>query len=717
MELEFGDATRSAPILSKSNTMQVRVDHVFSDKHQASVRFMSAPNSYPGVYPVGMGLSPAFDAGQKATSYTGAITDTYVLSPYMTNELRLNYFRVAVDFPLLAEPGSLGVTLPYIAINGFTNLGANYSFPQGRTFNSYELQDTMTWVRGKHTLRYGFDINKQIARQSAPVSVRGILSFADSIYNKETVTGFANFLDDFSGEGTGVVSRQFGTPIYHPTVTRQSYFVQDSWKLTPQFTLNLGLRYDYFGQPANGNFQYPMVSMDPKNFPNSSKIPADRNNFGPTIGFAYNPRWGVFSDGKTVFRGGFQIGYDGWLNSLLSNMAANSPNNPGNAPYNATIDGTTPRGIAGTYNHIFPTLVAAPVTDPLIDTSSQFTRNIVNPYTMHWSLGVQRELLSNLLMDVSYVGSVGRKLFITRDLNPYKTVGGIMQHLDPLQGSRIVRDSAGNSNYNSLQVDVRNKPMNTIAGGISFDSSWTWSHNLDVVSEAYTTSSSQGSLFSSHWMGLQNLNIDYGNSDLDRRHRWVTTLIWDVRGPKQGVLGQILGGWTIIGSMPIMSGTPFTVSNGTDRDGDGNGAQDRPDIGNPQMPITSRAVISAKCQSGYLNPDTASCTTPDQVYWVQSKSLPDAKTARRNSVFSGGAIYADMSFLKKFRIRERLNFEYRAEIFNIGNTMNFNYAPTGVTGLGLRMNQPAGKFMNWNQSDYYTNPGNRQITMGVKLIF
>lgn len=80
-------------------------------------------------------------------------------------------------------------------------------------------------------------------------------------------------------------------------------------------------------------------------------------------------------------------------------------------------------------------------------------------------------------------------------------------------------------------------------------------------------------------------------------------------------------------------------------------------------------------------------------------------------------MYADMSFLKKFRIREGLNFEYRAEIFNIGNTMNFNYAPTGVSGTGLKLNQPAGRFMNWSESDSYTNPGNRTIRMGVKLIF
>ncbi|HYH00515.1 MAG TPA: TonB-dependent receptor [Terriglobales bacterium] len=719
MNFEYGSTTRAVPRLYAGNTIQARVDHILSEKHQLSFRFLQSPGSYKGIY--ALGVQPEFDAGYLSKSYTGAITDTYVISSHVTNELRLNYARVAVDWPLMAAPGSLGATHPTIAITGFTTMGTSASYPQGRTFNNYELQDTMTWIHGKHTFRFGLDVNKQIARQSAPVTTRGALTYADATSPLGTTFAFANFLDDFSGTGLNTVSRQFGTPVYHPTTTRQSYFIQDSWKATPQLTLNFGLRYDLFGQPANGNFPYPAVSMDPANFPNKAEIPVDKNNFGPNFGFSYNPQWGFFSDGKTVIRGGFQIGYDGWYNNLLSNMAAGAPNNPTNVAYNGVANSATPRGQVGIYNVRFPTLTAA-AFNPLADSASQFTPNIRNPYTMRWSFGVQRETRWGMLVDLSYVGSVGRKLFISRELNPVmpRADGTAGTRMFPTMGSRTVRDSAANSNYNSLQLDVRSKAKETVLGGVTFTSSYTWSHNLDVQSETFATSGQQSAYASSRWLALQDLNIDYGNSDLDRRHRWVTSLIWDIRGPKHGFLGQAFGGWSITAAIPVMSGTPFSVSNNYDRDGDGSAVADRPNIGNTRMPIWTRALISTtaqNCASGLWNPDAKGCTTADQVYWVQAKGAPNEKTARRNNVFSEGAIYADVNVMKKFRVTEGFNLEARAEIFNIGNNMNFNYAPTGLNGYGLRITQPAGRFMPWQESDYYTSPGNRTMRLQLKAIF
>lgn len=723
--LEYGTATRVAPVLFKGNTQQARFDHYFTDTHQVAVRFMSSPGGYPGIYSIGM--APAFDAGYQSKSYTGAITDTLVINTHLTNEIRLNYFRVGVDWPVLASNG-IGTTLPAIGITNFTTLGTNSSYPQGRTFNNYELQETMTWMTGRHTIRFGFDINKQIARQIAPIGPRGTLSYKDSSSTLGAVTAFANFLDDFSGAGNAVVSKPFGTAVYHPNTFRQSYFVQDAWKVNPSLTINAGLRYDYFGQPANGNFPYPAASMDPANFPNKAEIPADKNNFAPSVGFAYNPKWGFFADGKTVIRGGFQIGYDGWYNNLLSNMAAAAPNNPSNLSYNATINATTPRGVAGTYNTIFPTLVPAPYTNPLVDTSNQFAANIRNPYTMRYSFGVQRELPSRMVLDVSYVGSQSRKLFITRDLNPRtpNPDGTAGPRINPAMGMRGVRDSAGTSNYNSLQIGLRSKTLKTFAGDVGFDSSYTYAKNMDNASETFATSSAGSAYNSSRWLALQDPRLDYSVSDLDRRHRWVTSLMWDIRAPKngflsEGVFAQVLGGWSITASVPVMSGTPFTVLNGIDRDGDGSPAADRPDIGNPNAPYTSRAIISTAaqgCGSGLWNPDAGACTTADQVRWVQSKALPGAKTARRNSVFTPGSIYADVNILKKFRIREGLNMEARAEIFNITNTWNFNYPANGLALNGLSLNAGANRFLPARtESDYYTNPGRRTIRLGMKVIF
>lgn len=735
LELEYGTATRFAPVLFKGNTQQVRVDHNFSEKHFINFRFMSSPGSYAGIYSLGM--SPEFDAGYASKSYTGAISDTLLLSTHVTNELRLNYYRVAVDWPVLATSG-VGVTLPSIAISGLTSLGTSSSYPQGRTFNNYELQDTMTWMVGKHSVRYGFDVNKQIARQSAPVTSRGALGYQRSVSSLGTTEAFSNFLDDFSGAGNGVVSRQFGSPIYHPTVTRQSYFVQDAWKITQNLTLNLGLRWDLFSQPANGNFPYPAVSLDAANFPNKAEIPVDKNNFGPSVGFAYNPKSGfLFGEGKTVIRGGFQIGYDSWYNNLLSNMAAAAPNNPSNLPYNATVNGTTtPRGLAGTYNTLFPNLTPAPF-NPLSDAGSQFTSNIVNPYTMRYSFGVQRDLPGNLILDVSYVGALGRKLFVSQELNPRlpNPDGTAGARLYPDQGSRTVRSSTGNSNFNSMQIGMRSKTLKTVVGGFIFDSSYTWSKNMDTASETFQTSSGGSAYASSRWITLNdpklvasnlgqylNAKLDYGVSDLDRRHRWITSFMWDIKGPKSGFLGQVAGGWSLGASIPLMSGTPFSILNGFDRDGDGSLANDRADIGNPSAPITSRAIFSTTgqaCSSGLWNPDTAACTTADQVHWVQTKGFPTSKTTGRNGAWTPGMILTDMNVMKKFRVSEGKSFEVRAEIFNIFNHRNFNYAPNGASNTlpGFRLDSAPGLFLPYAESDYYTGPGRRTMRMGAKFIF
>lgn len=714
MMLEYGQATRSAPQLWYGNTIQAKVDQIISPKQQLSFRFLQSPGSYAGIYSIGM--SPTFDTGYAGQSYSAGITHTYVLSNTMTNELRLSYHRQAVNWTPFAEPGSLGATLPLIGITGFTTVGLSSSYPQGRTFNNYELQDTVSLVKGRHTLRAGLSINKQIARQIAPMPVRGSLGYQAA----SGISAFANFLDDFSGTGSNVVYKQFGTALYHPGVTRQSYFVQDAWKATSELTLNLGLRYDYFGQPANNSFAYPAVSLDPKVFPNPTKIESDKNNFGPSVGFAYNPRSGWFSDGLTVFRGGFQIGYDGEFNNLLSNMATGSPNNPTNVAYNATINSTTPRGVVKPFTQIFNTLTPAAITNPLVGTASQFTGNFPNPYVMRYSLGVQRELASGFVLDTSYVGSASRKLYINRELNPRIPLANGLAggRLDPTMGSRTVRQPAATANYNALQVELRHKQTNTMLGALSFDASYTWSKNLDETSEVFVTSSQNSSYASSQWMGLKNLAIDYGTSDLDRRHRFVASFVWDVVGPKSGILGQAFGGWTLTGVVPIMSGTPFTVSNGLDRDGDGASGGDRPDIGNVNAPITTRAIISSTCSSGLYNPDADACTTADAVHWVQSATIPGAKTAARNAAWTDGFWSTDMNVMKKFTLTERTKLEFRAEFFNIFNHMNFNYAPTGNSSYGLRLDQPAGSFLPWRtESDYYTGPGNRTTRLGLKVIF
>src|SRR6185503_1412669 len=145
------------------------------------------------------------------------------------------------------------------------------------------------------------------------------------------------------------------------------------------------------------------------------------NNFGPTVGFAWNPQdtdgfLGSLLGGKTVIRGGFQMSYDAWFNNLFSNMAGAVPNLVGSVAPAPAQNNATPRGIAN-WSGQFTALTPAPL-NPLTDTGSQFMKNMPSPYTMRYSFGVQRELPWKMVADVSYVGSQSRKQLINVQLNP-----------------------------------------------------------------------------------------------------------------------------------------------------------------------------------------------------------------------------------------------------------------------------------------------------------
>jgi hypothetical protein len=238
---------------------------------------------------------------------------------------------------------------------------------------------------------------------------------------------------------------------------------------------------------------------------------------------------------------------------------------------------------------------------------------------------------------------------------------------------------------------------------------------MDTLSETFATNSStQNPSLSPAW-GIPLKSVDWGSSDNDRRHNWSTAVNWNVRGPKKGILGQIAGGWQVAPIITLQSGTPFTVVNGVDRDFDGTNIGDRADVGNPYQPMNSfaRQVGAATCASLLQNPATGKCVSRLDVHWVQVTSLSRFSNQQRNSVFTQGLFQVDANILKTFRITERFKFEYRAEIFNITNSQNFN-TPASATNRNLTATSGA-NFL--NQGLLSSGNGNRSMRMGLKLIF
>ena len=581
--VEFGTKITTTNDTFLDRQLMGRVDHVISAKDQLSFRYLYDKQNDPlgGASP----FFPGFATSFQYPSQNLAASETHVFSSTLTNELRLSFNRANLDYGINTE-NAMGPTLPYYSIgSGITSIGVQTNLPQGRVVNNYALQETMSKVYGAHSFRFGTTINQQRTRQFAPIRSRGEVDYT-------TTTGysnFANFADDYSGS-TGVVQHDFGSPAYYPNFTRQAYFFQDRWRLNNDVTLTLGIRYEYFGLPMNslkkaaysGIFNLDPVSLTGP-YSDFTKVDADKNNFAPAIGIAWSPRatsgiLGIlFGEKKAVIRTGYQIGYDSFFNNIASNAATATPNVVATSITSNALT-TAGRGVAN-WSSYMPTVARAPLPS---DSQTLILKNLVNPYSQRWSFGYQRELPASFLMDVSYVGSQGVKLYANEDFNPSVPLSmriGLQNtytnpgRLDNLQGSRLTRTNGGNSTYEALQFGLDHR----MSHGMLLKFAYTWSKMIDNSVDVFGLAGSntpQNTAVPSIYGGLHS---DKSISQLDRTYRVNISYIYDLpfMSAQKGIVGKVVGGWKLSGQTTFESGVPMTVTNGADADGIG-GNYDRP---------------------------------------------------------------------------------------------------------------------------------------------
>jgi outer membrane receptor protein involved in Fe transport len=730
---------RTAPRAFKDFNILERVDWTVSQKQNLSFRFLYDKQSDTSG---NVGINPAFDIPFNGLTLGANLNHVYTFKPNLLNEFRFGYIRYNYGW-FFPDSNSIGATAPDLSITSLSNLTVASTYPQGRIANSYQFQDTVGWTVGKHSFRFGAEFLRQISTQVAPFNSRGQVGYtttANNSFSGGVITGLANFIDNYSGTSTNPVAISFGSGEYHPNLFSYAFFFQDSWKVSPTFTLNYGIRYENFGQAAN-DFKYPaFVGYGTADILSTAKVNPDNNNFGPSIGFAWNPLQ------KFVLRGGYGVSYDTFYNNLLSNMAAGSPNALANIAVPGASTLATPRGL---YNvsSILPMLQPSAVT-PYSNQTSIFSQNIRNPYGHRFSFGIQYELPANMVMDLSYVGSLGRQLFYTNPLNPAvpnatftaadtQTVTGaancgsningpitscsVTKRLYPNRGLIQIRDSGLTSNYNAMQLVVRRKFGNLgHFGGLMFSSAFTWSKNMDVLTETFASNSSGQNPSRSPAWGTPLKVLDYGPSDNDRRFVWSSAAQWNLPGPKKGVLGVLAGGWSVAPVLQVQSGTPFTILDGSDRDWDGSTLGDRANLGNVNAPVNARAkaVATSVCASGLQNPaigtaNGVGCVTANDVHFIQVTAYSPTSDliVGRNANYTNGYIQLDANIMKTFKLGERFNLEYRAEIFDVTNHVNFN---TPVSSTNRNVTSSVGTdFLNYQ----LTSPGARSMRMGLKLIF
>jgi hypothetical protein len=475
-------------------------------------------------------------------------------------------------------------------------------------------------------------------------------------------------------------------------------------------------------------------------------VKPDKNNFAPIAGLAYAPSFDsgllekLFGNKKSVFRTGYQIGYDSFFNNIASNAAATSPNLLSTA-IPSVVDTNDPRGLAN-LSSAFPA-VAAPLSP--LSSETLILKNLVNPYYQRWSAGIQRELPWQMLLDVSYVGTTGTKLFINEDLNPlvppslrnypagYTAASflpsQIMGRFDPLQGSRLTRTNGGSSTYNAAQLNLSKR----FSKDLTFNLAYTRSKFIDDSSDVFSTAGNnlpQQSAIPSIFGGLKN---DKSVSLYDRPNRMVLTYLYRLpfMSEQKGVLGRIAGGWQISGVTTIESGAPLNVMNGMDADGLG-GNFDRPDY-NPSGRPGVRAVPNAASPTGYVNPDDPAGPNtpinPANAMYIGLPAWPGCSPATTAPCPSGNlgrftlrtprTDNFDASLNKAVTIREKMRLEFRMEAYNVFNHRQYgseSISPfdTGTVAISANVyTSPAGRFLNPGFAD----GGARAIRYQLKFVF
>jgi hypothetical protein len=536
-DIEFGETAISSTQPVDDDQLLSRIDWTPTQKDSLAFRYVFDNQRFNNQFAtVGSGGSPfpGFEVDVPSRVHNFFFNYTRSISSRLTNEARFGLGRFSANFvardPQVAASGPVFSFTGAGLGQGVTSAGLPSAFPQGRLFNNYQIQDTLSYTSGKHTFRFGGDVNIQRSRQDIPLNSRGVLTFAGG----GGFNAFGNFVDGFSGRGGGGAAIQFGSPVIFPNAFYQNYFINDTWRVRENLTLNLGLRYENYGTPFN-SIRFPAFAGFDQPVETVARQQRDDNNFAPRFSFAYLPRFfkALFGDSKTAIRGGFAVNYDFFFNNILTNTAATVPNSFGVTNFGVSLPADTdPRGIAKFGVGSLPT---TGTPDPFA-TINTIPVNLVNPQTYVYNFNVQRELPLNLIADVAYVGSRGTRLFINEQLNP--GIGGFdtLTRAFTNRGSVIARTNGGDSSYNSLQARLDRG----FSRGLLLRFAYTFSKAIDNVNSEVFTTTGGTSVGSDPF----NRRVDRSLASFDVPHRFVATFIYELPSLTKHGLGQaLLGGY------------------------------------------------------------------------------------------------------------------------------------------------------------------------------
>jgi hypothetical protein len=729
--VEMGTVQRNSGLDTQSPELDLKGDYVFSEKDTLNLRFIHTSYLAPFDFFNAPGQLPGFDSDQNGISDNAGIVETHVFSPKLLNEFRLSYGRIGFTFGLPSSTTSNPLyNQPTVSVTGIQGYGIPGGIPQGRFHNTYQLQDSVSWTKGKHFLKIGADIEDVRVRDEVPWNYYGEIGYVTDVNpspvgeGSVTYTGLANLIDDFGGPNSAV-SQNFGAPLARPQLVSQNYFVQDTWRPQPDLSIDMGFRYEYNGAPFNApGTPYPGVDLnDIACFPSAGvtcnlKQQADGSQWGPRAGLSYNPE--IFGQHKSVIRAGFGVFYDVVFTNIIDNIQATAPNAASPVIYSSALE--NPRG-TGNWAEQFANLNHSPLPG---NTDEPIADHLLSPRTMHWNLGIQQELPWATSLQVNYVGERGEHLYANEEINPYVNDFFYSSRVNPTRGNMVIRDNSGDSNYTGLWAELDHQFNHAFL----LRASYTLGRAMDDSSEIFTFNN-QSSYPSSRY-GTNRGTTDYGLSAYDHRQRLVVSYIWQpavwhTEGSMR-VLGNIVNRWSIAGISQFQSGSPENVEVGYDVNGDGIG-NDRPQVGNPKAPMATYAFDDSWY---YGASDGGLCSGPSlwytnnpcevvsksDVHWIVSPYGQEVShPVSRNSIISPGYQQWDMNIQRSFKLYENVILDFRGEMFNI-----FNHGEPGIANTSLISGIPTDAFTGPNGTNTFddyapTVSGHRHARLFVRIRF
>ena len=750
-QIPIGQVSLSAPDYVTQYDYLINSDLNLA-KHSVRGGYIYTRRRLPQAPPVPQTQFFGFSANdnKKAT-----LSDIWVINNSTVNELRASYSRLVSASPL----EGIAATYPNVEITGGlgVQIGPPSNYPQGRTMNQYQLMEQFNKLFGRHSFKAGAEVRWYTGVSNFLQNSRGIYYYSN-IANLLMDQVPAN--DQLQGIGSGVVSLN---------ARNMAMFVQDDIKLAKRLMLNVGVRYEYFGNPAGAANQERNSVSDLPGTPLVFHTPkTDKNNVAPRLGFA----WDILGDGKWALRGGFGIAYDV-------------------APFNFHMNGQPPQqqtilraaaACAGRFSAA-PSWCASYLADGLGSnflagsamklayrppTDQATARSMTNqlmvdarfPKVFSWSLGLQHELIKDTTIEVRYLGT--RALFLPvqiqlnaqtafeRGASPLptyfsnSTVPATMPANSPTLAQFLAArgrpyaaqgfpnaitsmQPIGISEYHGGSVDLNRR----FSGGLLFRVNYTWAKGMDNGTNDLFTSV----VNPRRSQDPNNLRAEWSRSTLDIRHK--AALMWTYEIPRLKVdarpLKTLLHGWQWNGTYLFQSGQPITVQSGVDSNGNLDSAGDRV-ILNPNGTGRTGTAVNFVCRnasgSTSIATSAAACggnaavvgyvAANSSARYVQAGQGTIANMGR-NTVDSEHFNLWNMSMFKNFAITEGKSLQFRFEMFNVFNVGQYALGNADVAPVQISTNAQSPSYANVTAANFL-NAGQfdrqgRSFQLGLKFSF